>query len=131
MFCKKCGANIPDNSAVCPYCGDITAMSAQHQTIVVQNDVSADKNGMAIAGFVLGLIGFLSFGTSFIFEILGLIFSIVGICKAKGANDNGKGLAIAGLILSVASFVMAILFYAWLLELIKEIISSMSMAFIG
>lgn len=49
-------------------------------------------NGFAIAGFVLGLIG----GC-----VLGLIFSIIGLKQTKSRPQDGRGLAIAGLILSI------------------------------
>ena len=64
-------------------------------------------NGMAIAGFVC----------SFFFQILGLIFSIIGLCQIKNSGENGRGLAIAGIIISsVVTFftilitIMAIVF---------------------
>ena len=57
------------------------------------------SNGYAIAGFVL----------SFFFTILGLVFSIIGLSKSKEYNGNGKGLAIAGIILSVLHLVTLIL----------------------
>ncbi|MDF8266059.1 DUF4190 domain-containing protein [Luteipulveratus flavus] len=50
-------------------------------------------NGFAIAGFVLGLIG----GC-----LLGLIFSIIGLVQIKKRGGRGRGLAIAGLCLSIA-----------------------------
>ena len=49
-------------------------------------------NGFAIAGFVL----------SFFVNILGLIFSIIGLNKVKETN-SGKGLSIAGIIISSLS----------------------------
>ncbi len=120
MFCKKCGSNIPDNSAVCPNCGEPVQNSTtttQPQTIIVQQ-VSSDKNGMAIAGFVLSLLAALSLGLSFIFELLGLIFSIMGLSKAKSANGNGKGLAIAGIVLAAISIALLILYFTVLADLL-------------
>jgi hypothetical protein len=49
-------------------------------------------NGMAIAGFVL----------AFLLPLLGLIFSIIGVNKAK-KTGTGKGLAIAGIVISAIS----------------------------
>jgi hypothetical protein len=58
-------------------------------------------SGMAIAGFVL----------SFFCGILGLIFSILGYneCKRQPGVVTGEGFAIAGIIISIASFAIAIL----------------------
>lgn len=50
--------------------------------------------GFAIAGFVLSFLGILA--------ILGLIFSIVALSGMKrSGNDAGKGLATAGLVISI------------------------------
>lgn len=49
-------------------------------------------NGFAIAGFVC----------SFFTSIIGLIFSIIGLNQIKRQDGKGKGLAIAGIIISVA-----------------------------
>lgn len=49
-------------------------------------------NGFAIAGFVC----------SFFTSIIGLIFSIIGLNQIKRQGGKGKGLAIAGIIISVA-----------------------------
>ena len=55
-------------------------------------------NGYAIAGFVLA---FLQLG------ILGLIFSIIGLVTSK-EYGNGKGFAIAGIVLSILHFILII-----------------------
>lgn len=71
------------------------------------------SNGLAVAGFVLALLGALS---SFIplvnifgdfLALLGVIFGIVGLVtsRSKGA---GKGRSIAAIILAVAAFVISI-----------------------
>jgi hypothetical protein len=59
-------------------------------------------SGYAIAGFVLSLIGPL-----FIF---GIIFSAIGLSKTKNDKKRGRGLAIAGLIISMISFLAMIVF---------------------
>jgi hypothetical protein len=50
------------------------------------------RNGFAIAAFVLGLVGA---------SILGLIFAIVALGQIRRSRQRGKGLAIAGLVLSL------------------------------
>lgn len=65
--------------------------------------VETDANSWGTAGFVMALIGWFTCGT---ISILGLIFSIIGLCSPGKA----KGLAAAGLILSIpALFVFAFL----------------------
>jgi hypothetical protein len=57
---------------------------------------------MAIAGFVL----------SFFCSILGLIFSIIGLNQIKQRGQGGRGLAIAGIVISCVSIVIAIAVFA-------------------
>ena len=62
------------------------------------------KNGMGVAGFVLALLGLIfCWGPilGWILWILGLIFSIIGVCRKP------KGLAIAGLIISCLYLILA------------------------
>ncbi len=53
-------------------------------------DFSASDNAMSIVGFVL----------AFLFPILGLIFSIIGFNKSDEVGGQGRGLSIAGIIIS-------------------------------
>ena len=55
-------------------------------------------NGMAVTGFVL----------SFFCGILGIIFSAIGMAQtSKDPNQGGRGLAIAGLVISIVSMVIS------------------------
>lgn len=66
--------------------------------IVMAEQVIVKKsNGMGVAGFVLALLGVIFIwvpALNWILWLLGLIFSIIGVCRAP------RGLAIAGLVLS-------------------------------
>lgn len=55
-------------------------------------------NGLAIAGFVC----------SFFIALVGLILSIVGLGQIKKQGGKGKGLAIAGIIISAVSMILTI-----------------------
>ena len=65
---------------------------------VVEPQPSA-SNAFATLGFIF----------AFILSLLGLIFSIVGIVKAKKLGGKGKGLAVAGLILSAIKIVAVVI----------------------
>mgnify|MGYP000172882995 FL=1 len=56
-------------------------------------------NGLAIAGFIC----------SFLVSLLGLILSIVGLNQIKKQGGKGKGLAIAGIIISAAGMVIQVI----------------------
>ena len=110
-FCKNCGTELKENNT-CHNCGTVngstkTANNSSNNKINVNannnngnnnynnggyNYQPTPTNGMAIAGFVLSLLGCTG--------ILGLIFSIIGLAQAPRYNNNGKGLAIAGICIS-------------------------------
>ena len=100
MYCKKCGAQIDDDAYVCIHCGTLVKEMPQETAFAQNGAVQTGKktNGMAIAGFVC----------SFLFALLGLIFSIIGMKQCKERGDNGYGLAKAGMIISIVW--MAIVF---------------------
>lgn len=70
-------------------------------------------NGLATAGFVLGLLGFLICWIpllniiGILLGVLGAVLAAVGLAKSKKAGA-GKGLAIAGLVLGVLAVIIAI-----------------------
>ncbi|MFV0538308.1 MAG: hypothetical protein ACK5M3_13210 [Dysgonomonas sp.] len=77
------------------------------QTVIFQQE-SRQTNGIGTAGFVLALLAIFLFWVpvlDFILWILGLIFSLVGVFRQP------KGLAIAGLVLSLIVIIL-ILFVA-------------------
>ena len=74
--------------------------------------IPQSKSGMAIAGFVLGIIALLtSFlpiinNFSFFLAVLGMIFGIVGMVGILKGKKSGKGLAIAAIVICVVSGVV-------------------------
>ena len=67
---------------------------------------SGKTNGMAITGFVL----------SFLCWPLGIIFSAIGMSQTgKDPSQGGRGLAIAGLIISLVSAVISIVYWGALM----------------
>lgn len=97
MFCKNCGKEIDDSAVVCPNCGVATEKMAQSQPVASQ------KNTMALVGFIF----------SFFSSVIGLILSIVGLVNSKKPeyNGDGRGLAIAGIILSCISTAFYIIIF--------------------
>ena len=72
------------------------------------------SNGLAVAGFVLALLGALgsfipivNIGGDFL-ALLGLIFGIIGLVQS-GKRRAGKGLSIAAIVLAVAAFLVSTL----------------------
>lgn len=74
-----------------------------------------DKNGLATAGFVLAVCA-AAFSwlivINFILWVLGLVFSAIGYSRAKAPGSTGRGLAIAGLAITLGGLVLIILVVA-------------------
>jgi hypothetical protein len=72
------------------------------------------SNGLATAGFVLGLLGLLASWipvlniVGLILGVLGAVLAAVGLAKSKKVGA-GKGLAIAGIVLGVLAVIIAII----------------------
>jgi uncharacterized protein YacL len=94
-FCGNCGSKMDSDASFCVNCG--TANSG-----VVKPNYSSDTawtNGFAIAGFIC----------SFVFALVGLILSIVGVQKADEHNGELKGLAIAGIIIAAINMALGLI----------------------
>jgi hypothetical protein len=90
---------------------------------IEKNQTEEVGEGYGIAGFVLGIIGFLTAGGFFIIPLLGLIFSIIQMRK------KSTGLSIAGLVLNIIgitmalAFIIAILYVVGFISILLQIIS--------
>lgn len=100
MYCKKCGAQIDDDAYVCVHCGALVKEMPQETAFAQNSAVQTGKktNAMAIAGFVC----------SFLFAILGLIFSIIGMKQCEERGEDGYELAKAGKIISIVNIALSI-----------------------
>ncbi len=108
-FCSECGKELEENSKVCKNCGK---QIEENINSVDKRAVTTTKsaNGFAIAGFVLSLVSLLCCGTT---SLLGLIFSIIGLVNANKNQGEGKGLAIAGIIISAILLILLIVLYSF------------------
>jgi hypothetical protein len=78
----------------------------------------APKNGLGTAGFVLGLIGLIFAWIPIIgviawpLVLLGLIFSLLGLARARQGTSDNKGIAIAGIACSAIGLLICIIYAA-------------------
>ncbi|MBQ3668537.1 MAG: zinc-ribbon domain-containing protein [Clostridia bacterium] len=128
MVCSKCGRYIGENSRVCPYCGQ--PIDGEERNITAAT-THAGPMGNPTPTLVWGILG-LSFSLTFYLSFLGIIFSAVGLHKAKVYNQftnfapsnqvrHGRRLAIAGLIVGIILTVLCAIF---IILLITEASSS-------
>ena len=112
MYCGNCGNNIKSNDSFCPYCGrQVINNNNEYYQNTTYNSTPALRsgtNGIAIAGFIL----------AFIFPLLGLILSCVGLASSKDYyNHSGRGLSIAGIIISLIPIILVILLIMGIISL--------------
>jgi len=85
-------------------------------TISIAHTQSPRTNPMALTGMIMGILsitcGLCCYGLPF--NVLGIIFSLVGLSQIKSdpIPQKGRGMAIAGLVLSVVSIVLVLLLLA-------------------
>lgn len=91
MYCSNCGKELCDNAVICPGCGAATGKPL---------GAKQESNVLAIVGFVL----------AFLMPVAGLVCSILGKNRAAELGGSGKGLATAGIAVSIAYLALAVLF---------------------
>ena len=129
-YCPKCGNVVNQNDNFCGYCrnslnNNIEQMNNQNMVNNSVNSVNQDMNQtqsinnsqnintvktntFAITGFIMSIAsptfccGLLSLSS--------LIVSIIGLIKVNKTKENGKGLAIAGIIISAITILAYILY---------------------
>ncbi len=109
--CAHCGAHLTDDEQVCQSCGTARSDTAKESPImspVKSSDraAAADHPGMAVAGFVLGIVGILFFITgplSIALSVLGIIFSSLGLRSRRRVLAGwGLGLSVGAILLAFA-----------------------------
>lgn len=100
-FCAKCGNEIEKDATFCANCGT----SAKETKAAVKVEETSTQSG---GTNVFGILGFIF---SFFVPVLGLIFSIIGLRKADEMGGSNRGLAKAGLILSIVFLALIVVIY--------------------
>ncbi|MBQ7798362.1 MAG: DUF4190 domain-containing protein [Clostridia bacterium] len=129
-YCPNCGASNADDAKFCTSCGK---QLQEQPTVQTQSEVNQENvqpavqptmqpttnmqpvvqtkySGKAIVSFVLSLVGI--FVAAIICGSLGIIFSAIAIQEINNQKTlKGKGLAIAGLVISIIDVVLVALYY--------------------
>jgi len=110
MFCTCCGKEIKEGSVFCPNCGasqqgattPITSAGGYSNPTIQPTVQKAAYNTMCIVGLVISCISLLLNFWGLV-GIAGTIVSVVGLSSCNQKNENGKALAIIGIIIGVFS----------------------------
>ncbi len=113
-FCSKCGKELEPNALFCSGCG--TGVNGEANQYVDSFDPMTGflnfqtGNTMASWGFLF----------AFLVPVLGIVFSSIGLTRAKEFNDQGKSISIAGIIIgSVLTLIYIILSIVFLVNSLK------------
>ena len=125
MNCMQCGKRLSDEARFCDVCGapvgffnpvaprpyDPDNPQGQAAGVVPYgyggshsggHNATQQKNTQAILGFIF----------AFIIPIVGLVLSIIGLNKSKTNGGVGRGMAIAGIVISIAVWGITMIMYA-------------------
>ncbi|MBE7082078.1 MAG: zinc-ribbon domain-containing protein [Clostridiales bacterium] len=126
-FCNKCGNQLHDEAIICPACGN-----AINQDTTINTSIEKPRkfSVCAILGFVFALLaGVLCLTNSifeyslyigFVFSIIGLVFSSIGIGKTGKKRGKGLAFAIVGLVISIITFCITA-YFVWFIMMLSSI----------
>ena len=115
MFCTNCGKEIQEGSAFCPECGSAQqeptqSISNASNSFTPTNQSVVQKapyNTMCIIGLIISGISLLLNFWGLV-GIAGTIVSAIGLSSCRQKNENGKILAIIGIIIGAYSILYAV-----------------------
>ena len=115
MFCTNCGKEINNTASFCPECGAsqhaVTAASPNIGSYATSTNQpvmqKAPYNTMCIVGLVISCISLLLNFWGLV-GIAGTIVSTLGLTSCQQKNENGKALAIVGIIIGAYSILYAV-----------------------
>jgi hypothetical protein len=114
MYCTNCGAQNPDGSSFCQKCGAALGTAAAPTPVIQPVAIARKTSGMAVASLVLGILGFMTGITA----VLAIIFGAVALGQiAKDPGLDGKGMAIAGLVMGIVVVVGWLLVFLFVFAL--------------
>lgn len=106
--CKRCGATLASASSGDDYPAFSTDVSSQAWD--AGSSHGELKTGLAVGSLVMGIISFLTLSLLGVGAVAGIILASVALARTKQnpSKYGGKGMAIAGLVLSISSFVIVV-----------------------
>lgn len=119
MYCYNCGEQIDDKAVVCVHCGVAVGELKRSYSDSAEDTSNAPKNmpqcdnPLAIAGFIVSLVGVLFFILMFFFAwiamsilsllcgVIAITLSDVGLNNVRNKNAKYRGHATAGLTIGI------------------------------
>lgn len=102
MYCHNCGTEINDKAVLCVHCGVATNKSSEESS----EQRIKDSGAYGIWGFILAILS-LVLPVAYIDIVIGIGAFIISIIGVTG-NKSKKGLAIAGIVVSIIAIIGAL-----------------------
>jgi len=103
MYCAKCGNPICSDDQFCSVCGNMVGQPHDQYTKTYYTPISRSKtNIFALIGFITACVSLL-INLWGLVGIIALVLSIVGYYQITETHENGKGFAMAGIIIGAFS----------------------------
>ena len=116
-YCPKCGAQLADDDDYCFFCGaNFDEVKEERKEAPTFQDHSYYEDKTNYNRQQVNTLAMLGLVFAFVSPLVGLILSIIGLNKSRQLNGLGRGLAIAGIIVSILSMVLSVLMYMYLLS---------------
>jgi len=116
-YCANCGAALLPGAFACTQCGTATGNTAG--TTYVQEPQAKGSNVLAIVSLVCGLVSLLcGCGLTFLPGVAAIVCGGISL----GKKQDGKGMAVAGLILGIISVILGIIVAAFYSYLVVQIV---------
>ena len=114
MFCANCGKEVNTDAAFCPECGAALKGSTQQASSPTQSSAPGQMQTEQKAPYnILAILGLVISGISLfvnlwgIVGIAGTVLSVLGLLNCKSKGENGRALAIAGIVVGGISILYA------------------------
>jgi len=120
--CAECFKEISDKAPVCIHCGAPTGfvqLQPPSPPIQAEPQNNAKTNGMALAGLITALASTV-LNILFVVGVVGLILSLIGFFQVEEKKERGKGMAIAGILVSMASIIYSFYMFQQYRDIIER-----------
>ena len=102
MFCRRCGASLPEDAAFCPRCGSALEAPRAAQQQSAQPYPAQDErpvNQLGLAGMITAIVALFVPFLGFFAAIAAIVLSGIGL--SRRAQYRMNGFATAGLIVGI------------------------------
>ena len=125
MYCYNCGKEIHNDTVICPNCGarqpgpgysgsnyssnGSSGYSYNQNYSSYNNTVhTVHYNTCCIVGFIVSIVS-IFVRLHGLVPAAGILVSVMGLLEYKKRGEKGKGLAVAGIVISVLSLIISLL----------------------